>query len=106
MDYAVIQTGGKQYVVKPGEELKIEKIPGAEEGCRVLFKDVRLVRQGDKLHVGAPRVPGAVVSADVLALEKGEKIIVYKKKRRKGYNKKRGHRQQLCRVRIDKIDIQ
>jgi large subunit ribosomal protein L21 len=105
MDYAVIQTGSKQYCVSPGKVLLVEKLDGAEQGSHVVFKDVRLVRRGDEVLVGSPRVESAQVRGEVLEQTRGRKIVVFKKRRRKGYNKKQGHRQSLTRVRIDRIEI-
>jgi len=98
--YAVIRTGGKQYRVTPDQELQVEKI-NAEEGERVEFSDVlMLAKDGQEAQVGTPLVEGARVSAEVLEQGRGEKIIVFKKKRRKNYRRKNGHRQHLTTVRI------
>lgn len=104
MDYAVIQTGGKQYAVSEGEVLKIERLDG-EKGSRLIFHDVRLVRQGDKFFIGTPCVSAAKVTGELLSEEKAAKLLLIKKRRRKGSRKKQGHRQILSRVRIDKIEI-
>jgi len=100
--YAVIQTGGHQYRVEPGSEFTIEKIAAAE-GENITFDNVLLVRNDDGVQVGAPYVDGASVSATVLSQERARKILVFKFKRRKNYKRLRGHRQQLTRIRIDKI---
>ena len=102
--HAVIRTGGKQYRVKPGDELNIEKLADAEEGGTVVFDDVLAVGNGDDLVVGKPVVEGASVTADVVVADgRAKKIIVFKKKRRKGYRNKRGHRQELSVIRIQSI---
>lgn len=99
--YAVIEAGGKQYRVEKGERLRVEKI-GAEEGAKVAFP-VLLIADGEKVKVGQPRVAGAEVTGVVKAHEKGEKLIVYKYRRRKGYRRKNGHRQQYTSVLIEDI---
>lgn len=100
--YAVIKTGGKQHRVTEGELISIEKIE-AEEGQVVDFDQVLLIENGDDIRVGDPVLGGAVVRAEVVENFKDKKIIVFKKKRRKGYKKTRGHRQHLTRIRVDKI---
>jgi large subunit ribosomal protein L21 len=100
--YAVIRTGGKQYTVTPGESLLIEKLEG-DIGSEVSFTDVLLVKKADNVAVGSPTVAGASVKAKIVALEKGTKLITYKKRRRKGYTKKIGHRQQLTRIVIESV---
>jgi large subunit ribosomal protein L21 len=100
--YAVIQTGGKQYRVQPGEVLLVERLPVAR-GAHV-FDQVLLVSDGaDILRIGAPTVAGAVVAATVLGELQAKKVVIFKKKKRKGYRRKRGHRQIHARVRIDAI---
>lgn len=104
--YAVIETGGKQYRVQPGDILDIERVAGASEDApEISFDQVLMVADGDDIQVGAPGVDGATVSARWVADVRGPKIIVFKFKRRKQYRKKRGHRQDLHRVRIESIDI-
>lgn len=100
--FAVIRTGGKQYIVRAGEKHKFEKIE-AEEGKTVKFDDVLLVKKGDKIEIGAPKVSGAVIEAKVVSQTKGDKIVVFKYKKRKNYRKKTGHRQKLTEVEIVKI---
>ncbi len=102
--YAVIRTGGKQYRVAPRDVLRIEKIE-AEPASTVTFEEVLLVVDGERLEVGRPLVEGARVRAVVLEQIKGPKIIVFKKKRRKNYRRKKGHRQQLTVVRIEDIAL-
>ena len=100
--YAVIKTGGKQHRVTEGEMLSVEKIE-AEEGRMVDFDQVLLIEDGDDIRVGAPVLSGAVVRAEVVENYKGKKVIVFKKKKRKGYKKTRGHRQHLTKIRVEKI---
>ena len=100
--YAVIATGGKQYKVSEGDVIKVEKL-GVEAGQTYTFDKVILV-SGDEVKVGAPAVEGATVEADVIGDTKGKKVIVYKYKRKTGYHKKNGHRQQLTAVKITKIN--
>ncbi len=100
--YAVIKTGGKQYQVKEGDILKIEKL-NVEEGSTVDFDEVLLVSNESGVKVGSPFVEGAKVSAEVLEHGKNRKIVVFKYKAKKGYSKKQGHRQPFTRVRINSI---
>ena len=101
--YAVIVTGGKQYKVSEGDTLFVEKIE-AEEGSAVTFDQVLMVGEGEDVKVGAPTVAGATVEASVVENGKGKKVIVYKYKRKTGYHKKNGHRQQFTKVKIEKIN--
>lgn len=100
--YAVIKTGGKQYQVKEGDILKIEKL-NVEEGSTVDFDEVLLVSNESGVKVGSPFVEGAKVSGEVLEHGKNRKIVVFKYKAKKGYSKKQGHRQPFTRVRINSI---
>jgi large subunit ribosomal protein L21 len=102
MTFAVIRTGGKQYRVTPNSVLKVEKLE-AEAGATVTFHDVLAVGSEAGLTLGAPTVPGASVSATVLEQTRGDKIIVFKKKRRQNYRRKRGHKQHLTVLRIGDI---
>ncbi len=90
--YAVIKTGGKQYRVRPGDMLVVEKLAG-EAGAEVAFDQVLMVGEGDAVTVGAPLVDGAVVKATLVETRKGEKIKIFKKIRRQGYRRTGGHRQ-------------
>ena len=100
--YAVIQTGGKQYRVKSGEQLKVEML-AAEVGATVSFDRVLMLGEGDGVRVGAPFLDGAAVKATVLAQGRGEKIRIFKLRRRKHFAKTQGHRQGYTEVRIDEI---
>jgi large subunit ribosomal protein L21 len=99
--YAVIKSGGKQYKVAPGDRVKLEKIEAAK-GASVIFEQVLMIG-GDEVKVGSPLVENAAVRGTVESQGRGNKIIVYKFKRRKGYHKKQGHRQDYTMVRIDEV---
>ena len=102
--YAVIATGGKQYRVQPGETIKIEKLDGAAEKAEVTFDKVLLVADGADVKVGAPTLPGIKVTGEVLVANgRGEKLLIYKYRRRKGYRRKNGHRQPFTAVKITGI---
>ena len=100
--YAVIKTGGKQYRVKPGDVLVVEKLDG-EPGAKVAFDQVLMVGEGEAVTVGAPLVDGASVSATLIETRKGEKIKIFKKIRRQGYRRTRGHRQLESVLRVTAI---
>ncbi len=102
MSYAVIRTGGKQYRVSEGVTLTVEKLTG-NVGDNVEFSEVLLKGDGPDLQVGAPLVDGARVSGIILRQGRGEKILVYKKKRRKNYRRRQGHRQHETTVRVTGI---
>jgi len=101
---AVIKTGGKQYIVSPGQKLKLEKIEG-KEGTAVIFKEVLLVEKNRKVAIGTPFVRGASVTAKIVSQGKGDKVIVFKYKPKTRQKTKKGHRQQLTEVAIEKIVI-
>jgi large subunit ribosomal protein L21 len=103
MEYAVIKTGGKQYRVAPGDVLKVEKLE-AEPGARFEFTDVLMTAQDGAVQVGTPTVAGARVVAEVLRQGRAKKILVFKKKRRKNYRRRRGHRQYQTTVRVTAIE--
>lgn len=104
-DYAIVEHGGKQYRMSPGDELLVERTePDLGRGDAVVFERVMLLSQGDAVRVGQPTVDGALVRAQVVASERGDKVIVFKKKRRKGYKKTQGHRQDYYRVRVETIE--
>lgn len=100
--YAVIETGGKQYTVKEGDVLSVEKLE-VSEGDKVEFDRVLLVSADEETKVGSPLVEGAKVVAEVLENGKGKKVIVYKFKAKKGFSKKKGHRQPFTKVKISSI---
>ena len=100
--YAVIQTGGKQYRVQPGDVIDVEKLE-EEVGARVALSDVLLVGEDDAVSVGTPTVDGAQVTAEVADQFRGPKIIVYKYKAKTRYRRKNGHRQSYTRLRIRHI---
>jgi len=102
--YAVIKTGGKQYKVSEGEVLNFEKIEG-DKGDTVSFDEVLMVSGGDEVRVGTPHVEGAKVIGEIISQIRGPKIIVFKMKRRKGYKKKTGHRQDLTSLKIKEIVV-
>ncbi len=99
--YAVIETGGKQYRVEPGDIIDVERLPGAQD--EVTFDRVLLVVGDDEVQVGRPTLEGAQVKAKRIAEVRAPKVLVFKMKRRKGYRRKNGHRQDLHRLRIQDI---
>lgn len=100
--YAVIRTGGKQYRVQPGDLLVVEKLDG-EPGANIAFADVLMLGEGEAVTVGAPLVDGAQVSATLIETRKGEKVKIFKKIRRQGYRRTRGHRQLQSVLRVTAI---
>jgi large subunit ribosomal protein L21 len=101
--YAVLETGSKQYRVATGDTLEIERLE-TEAGKPVTFDRVLLVSNEGKVSIGSPTVTGATVAADVVAHKRGEKKLTFKMKRRKGYHKSIGHRQELTVVKITAIN--
>ena len=97
--YAVVKSGGKQYRVAAGKKIKVEKLP-ADVGSEVVLDQVLLVGSGDGVKVGTPLVPGASVLAKVLAHGRGEKVRIFKMRRRKHYDKQQGHRQSFTELEI------
>jgi len=102
--YAVVKTGGRQYRVAPGQMVRVGKLE-AEVGVEVSLAEVLLVKDGETLKAGTPVLAGATVSATVVEQDRAKKIIVFKKKRRKGYQKKQGHRQDYTTLKITAINI-
>ena len=99
MDYAVIRSGGKQYRVSPGETVRVEKLEG-DPGADLAFGEVLLASSDGSVQIGKPLVEGFRVLGEIVRHEKARKILVFKKKRRKNYRRKQGHRQQLTVVRV------
>lgn len=97
--YAVIKTGGKQYRVSAGEKLKVEQI-SADIGAEIVLDQVLMVADGDAIKVGAPLVSGATVKAKVVAHGRGDKVRIFKLRRRKHYRKNQGHRQNYTEIEI------
>ena len=102
--YAIIETGGKQYKVAEGDVIKVEKL-AVEEGQEYSFDKVLVVAKDSDVTVGAPYVSGAKVSASVLGEGKAKKVIVYKYKSKKGFHKKKGHRQPFTELQINAISL-
>jgi len=100
--YAVIKTGGKQYRVEPGATIRVEKLAG-EAGSTLELGDVLLVADGENVKVGTPNVEGASVKAEIVAHGRGEKLLVFRYRRRKAYRKKTGHRQPFTALKITDI---
>mgnify|MGYP001613000063 CR=1 FL=1 len=100
--FAVIKTGGKQYRVKEGDVLKVEKISG-EKGGMVEISEVLAIGEGEQIKLGSPTVKDAKVVAEIVSQGKGPKVTIFKKKRRKGYTKKQGHRQLFSSIKIKEI---
>ena len=103
MSYAVIQTGGKQYKVKSGEILKIEKLPNSKSDTKVEFKEILAYGDDKVIEVGAPTVQGAKVEANLIKNSKNRTVLIFKKRRRQNSRRKNGHRQQFSLIRINKI---
>jgi large subunit ribosomal protein L21 len=102
--YAIIRSGGKQFRAEPGKSLRIPSL-SVEPGDEVTFDEVLLGASDDDVKVGAPLLQGAAVTAEVVKHGKGEKIIIFKHKRRKNYRRKQGHRQGFTEVRIKDIRL-
>ena len=100
--YAIIQTGGKQYKVSPGDIVDVETLDVGDSDA-VLFEQVLAIGDDADVSIGTPNVAGATVSGELVEQRRGKKVIAFKKKRRKGYQRKKGHRQNLSRVRIVEI---
>jgi large subunit ribosomal protein L21 len=100
--FAVIKTGGKQYKVAKDDVIEVERT-GAEAGKTVELKDVLMLSDGGTVEIGAPLVKGASVKAEVVELSRGPKVIIFKKRRRKNYRRKKGHRQDLMVLKITAI---
>ena len=103
MSYAVIQTGGKQYKVRSGEILKIERLPNTKSHAKVEFKEILAYGDDKIIEVGAPTVQGAKVEANLVKNSKNRTVLIFKKRRRQNSRRKNGHRQQYSMIRINKI---
>ena len=103
MSYAVIQTGGKQYKVKSGEILKIEKLPDSKLDTKIEFKEILAYGDDKIIEVGSPIVTGAKVEADLIKNGKNRTVLIFKKRRRHNSRRKNGHRQEYSMIRINKI---
>ena len=103
MSYAVIQTGGKQYKVRSGEILKIEKLPNSKPDTKIEFKEILAYGDEKIIEIGSPTVEGAKVEANLIKNSKNRTILIFKKRRRQNSRRKNGHRQQYSMIKINKI---
>ena len=103
MSYAVIQTGGKQYKVKSGEIIKIEKLPDSKPDTKIEFKEILAYGDNKMIEIGTPTVQGAKVEANLIKNSKNRTILIFKKRRRQNSRRKNGHRQEYSMIRINKI---
>jgi len=103
MSYAIIQTGGKQYKVKSGEILKIEKLPDSKHDSKIEFKEILAYGDNKVIEVGSPIVQGAKVEANLIKNSKNRTVLIFKKRRRQNSRRKNGHRQEFSMIRIEKI---
>ena len=103
MSYAVIQTGGKQYKVKSGEILKVEKLPNLKPDSKIEFKNILAYGDNKVIEIGAPMVQGAKVEANLIKNSKNRTVLIFKKRRRQNSRRKNGHRQEYSMIRINKI---
>jgi large subunit ribosomal protein L21 len=103
MSYAVIQTGGKQYKVKSGEIIKIEKLPDSKPDSKIEFKEILAYGDNKTIEVGAPIIQGAKVEASLIKNSKNRTILIFKKRRRQNSRRKNGHRQEFSMIKINKI---
>ena len=103
MSFAVIQSGGKQYKIRSGEILKIEKLPDSKENSKIEFKEILAYGDNKVIEIGTPIVQGAKVEADLIKNSKNRTVLIFKKRRRQNSRRKNGHRQQYSMIRINKI---
>lgn len=103
--YAIIQTGGKQYKISPGDTIRVEKIEG-QAGDLVEIKNVLLYAEGEKILAGDPLLPNVRIVGEIMGQRRAKKVIVFKMKRRKGYAKRQGHRQFFTTMKIKEISLQ
>ncbi|MBH88281.1 MAG: 50S ribosomal protein L21 [Pelagibacterales bacterium] len=104
MNYAVLKSGGKQYKVSAGDVILVEKIIG-ESGSKVKFDNIIMMGEGAKIHVEESELKNATVTGEVIEQTRGPKLLVFKKKRRHNYRRKKGHKQDLTAIRIESIDL-
>ena len=103
MSYAVIQSGGKQYKVKSGEILKIEKLPNSKTDTKIEFNDILAYGDNKVIEIGSPTIQGAKVEANLVRNSKNRTVLIFKKRRRQNSRRKNGHRQEYSMIRINKI---
>ena len=103
MSYAVIQTGGKQYKVKSGEIIKIEKLPDSKPDVKIEFKDILAYGDNKIIEIGTPMIQGSKVEANLIKNSKNRTVLIFKKRRRQNSRRKNGHRQEYSMIRINKI---
>tara|TARA_B100000900_G_C20190455_1_gene557643 strand:+ start:229 stop:630 length:402 start_codon:yes stop_codon:yes gene_type:complete len=103
MSYAIIQTGGKQYKVKSGEIIKIEKLPDSKPNTKIEFKEILAYGDENIIEIGAPTVAGAKVEANLIKNDKNRTVLIFKKRRRHNSRRKNGHRQEFSVIKIEKI---
>ena len=103
MSYAVIQSGGKQYKVKSGEILKIEKLPASKSETKIEFNDILAYGDNKVIEIGSPTIQGAKVEANLIKNSKNRTVLIFKKRRRQNSRRKNGHRQEYSMIRINKI---
>ena len=103
MSFAIIKTGGKQYKVKSGEILKVEKLADTKANSKIEFKEILAYGDDSKIEIGAPMVNGAKVEADLIKNSKNRTVLIFKKRRRQNSRRKNGHRQEYSMIRINKI---
>ena len=103
MSYAVIQSGGKQYKVKSGEILKIEKLPNSKSDTKIEFNDILAYGDNKLIEIGSPTIQGAKVEANLIKNSKNRTVLIFKKRRRQNSRRKNGHRQEYSMIRINKI---
>ena len=103
MSYAVIKTGGKQYKVKSGEILKIEKLPDSKSDTKIEFNDILAYGDNKVIEIGSPTIQGAKVEANLIKNSKNRTVLIFKKRRRQNSRRKNGHRQEYSMIKINKI---
>lgn len=104
MNYAVLKSGGKQYKVSAGDVILVEKILG-ESGSKITFEDIVMMGEGAQIHIEEAELKAASVTGEVIEQTRGPKLIIFKKKRRQNYRRKKGHKQDLTAIRIKSIDL-